>query len=221
MVRTITFAVCVGALAALGGCTTVNFGGQGRATAIDEASLTQPQRDLRAAVGALESRADDQGWSSGDGMAAAAARAIDVLLHGWKKADENASPEEPKDRLQDYVRQAAASDTPDAALLGDLAEIESLVQDVNGAANQIAVMSNLDRAAVADDIRHVESAMATARRAESFFLDVTSQLAPRLSDDQRKSARARLATLNTEIARMSDLADALNAARAAGGFEVG
>lgn len=156
------------------------------------------QEDLRTAIAAFRMRqAEAGGWTlGGDGSA----RGLLGRLVGGSAGQ--------GDPIADYLDDAG--DSLPAYLAGDIVLASDLVQDVAGAANVVASASvDLPESLLVRDISEVESVLAAARRARTFFQAASVDDRAGLGSNQRVTVSEALRRLDQAIAGLVGAADAL------------
>lgn len=156
------------------------------------------QEDLRTAIAAFRMRQEEAGgWTlGGDGSA----RGLLGRLVGG-------APER-GDAIGDYVSQAG--DALASYLAGDIVLASDLVDDVSQAAIVLAsTRTPLPESLLVRDIASVETVLASARRARTFFQAVSVDERAGLTSNQRVTVSEALARLDRTITGLVEAADAL------------
>lgn len=156
------------------------------------------QEDLRTAIATFRMRQNEAGgWTlGGDGTA----RGLLGRLVGG-------APEE-EDAAAAYLEQAG--EALPSYLAGDIVLASGLVDDVASAALVVAsTRTPLPETLLVRDIAEVESVLAAARRARTFFQAVSVDDRAGLDANQRVTLSEALSRLDTSIAHLVGAADAL------------
>ncbi|HCY55050.1 MAG TPA: hypothetical protein DF715_05830 [Oceanicaulis sp.] len=156
------------------------------------------QEDLRTAVAAFRMRQEEAGgWTLG---ADGSARGLLGRLVGG-------APER-SDAAGDYIRQAG--DALPSYLAGDIVLASDLADDVSQAALVVASTSTpLPESQLVRDIASVETVLASARRARTFFQAVSVDDRAGLTSNQRVTLSEALSRLDDSISALVNAADAL------------
>lgn len=156
------------------------------------------QEDLRTAIATFRMRQSEAGgWTlGGDGTA----RGLLGRLVGGAP--------ETRDAAAEYIEQAG--EALPSYLAGDIVLASGLVDDVAGAAGVVASTSTpLPESLLVRDIAEVESVLAAARRARTFFQAISVDERAGLTSNQRVTLSEALRRLDDAIAGLVTAADAL------------
>ncbi|MCG8442864.1 MAG: hypothetical protein MI723_13760 [Caulobacterales bacterium] len=191
-------------------CATVSIGGSSEPPTSLEASLAPAQAELRGAAQALEEAGREAGWSQVD-VGDRVQSAIAMLLHG-RKSESAARRTDPVDVYLDGKTRSRAEDTFAAVGL-DVDIAAFYARQINDAAAAVIAETGVDHATLNEDVRALERSIGAARRARALFRNAIARQSDRSGAEKPADLAVRMAALDGEIGRMSDMADALNMLR--------
>lgn len=170
----------------------------------EAAAAIAVQTELRSAASHLVETAEEKGWRVQEQRDGGAFALLGRLVSGGDDAAREDAPSPVDIYLETHGSEAGE------ALLGDITLAHTLAGEVTGAARRLVVTpEELDEDALDRDIAEIETAIAAARRAKSFFNTVDRRIEAQIAPARARAIETALSRFEDDVEAMAAAADAL------------